>query len=299
MFSFSRRMQGMFLLIAAGALGYVLVLLLVPQETAVAQSQNPQIIGGEEATPGAWPWMVALVSADSPDAFNGQFCGGSLIAPTWVLTAAHCTEGATADQIDVVLGRHALSSNAGERIRVAEIINHPNYNPDTVNNDIALLRLSTASSQTAVAILSSDNANLAAPGTDATVTGWGNTSTTGAEFPDALRQVTVPVVSNQTCNAPQSYNGAITDNMLCAGFAEGGKDSCQGDSGGPLVVPNGQGGWAQAGVVSWGFGCADPNFYGVYARVSNFQGWIAEQMGETPPPPSNLTARVWLPIVTR
>ncbi|MEM7116960.1 MAG: serine protease [Chloroflexota bacterium] len=288
------------MLLVAGVFGSLL--LWVPRETAVAQQDAPTIIGGEEATPGAWPWMAALVSADSQDAFNGQFCGGSLIAPTWVLTAAHCTEGATAEQIHVVLGRHTLSSNVGERIPVAQIIDHPNYNSATVDNDISLLRLSRASSQTAVAPLSQSNLNLAAPGTNATVTGWGNTSTTGSSFPDELRQVTVPIVSNQTCNAPASYNGAITDNMLCAGFAQGGKDSCQGDSGGPLVVPDGNGGWAQVGVVSWGNGCAEANFYGVYARVSNYDSWIAQHTGDNPnppPPPTSLTQRLWLPIVVR
>lgn len=311
MFYSQRRTQVVFLLLVAGVLGGVL--LWMPKETAVAQQTPdqptvPQIIGGEEAEPGAWPWMAALVSSDSPDAFNGQFCGGSLIAPTWVLTAAHCTEGATAAGIDVVLGRHILSSNDGERIRVAEIINHPNYNANTVDSDIALLRLSRAASQTAVSPLSQSNLSLAVPGTNATVTGWGNTSTTGASFPDELRQVTVPLVSNPTCNAPNSYNGAITDNMLCAGFAQGGKDSCQGDSGGPLVVPDGNGGWVQAGVVSWGFGCAEPNLYGVYARVSNFHSWIAEQIGDSQPqptptpqptPPPFLNNQLWLPIVIR
>lgn len=269
------------------------------RETAVAQQQqpnSPQIIGGEEAEPGAWPWMAALVSANVADGYDGQFCGGALIAPTWVLTAGHCTENTMAQEVDVVLGRHELDSDVGERIGVAEIINHPGYNPGTLDNDFALLRLETASGQTAVSLVGPTTLNLTTPGVEAIVTGWGNTSTNGSSFPNGLRQVMVPLISNPVCNQSQSYGGAITENMLCAGYAQGGRDSCQGDSGGPLVVPDGQGGWAQAGVVSWGYGCAEPDLYGVYARVSRAHSWIAEQIGTTPP---TLNHKALLPFLAR
>ena len=98
--------------------------------------------------------------------------------------------------------------------------------------------------------------------------GWGLTAE-GTEVSNILRQVTVQIVSNQVCNGLAAYSGAITDRMVCAGFPEGGKDSCQGDSGGPLMVPDGQGGYFQAGVVSWGEGCGRPNKFGVYTRVSS------------------------------
>jgi hypothetical protein len=95
-----------------------------------------------------------------------------------------------------------------------------------------------------------------------------------------LMKVTVPIVDNGACN---SVYGAITANMLCAGYSDGGKDACQGDSGGPLVVPNGSGGWLQAGVVSFGHGCARPNVPGVYARVSRYISWMQENMNSGGP----------------
>jgi uncharacterized protein YkwD len=265
---------------------------MLGENMAAAETNSPDIIGGEEAVPGAWPWMAALLGE--------QLCGGSLIAPEWVLTAAHCFNGTDPAQFEVVLGRHALSSNEGQVHQVAQIILHPDYDPNTDDSDIALIRLATPSTQTVVPLVSPATAHLANPGVNATVTGWGNMDPDGGQnFPDALQQVTVPIVSNETCNSPQSYNGAITDNMLCAGFATGGFDSCQGDSGGPLVVSNPGGpGWAQAGVVSFGNGCAQANFYGVYARVSMFHTWVESHTGPLSPPPQ-LDNQLYLPLVVK
>ena len=107
------------------------------------QADTPEIVGGQEAVPGAWPWMAALVSANLDD-YNGQFCGGALIAPQWVLTAVHCVENETPSSIDVTLGKHKLTDSGGERINVVEIIRHPNFNSSTLDSDVALLRLETA-----------------------------------------------------------------------------------------------------------------------------------------------------------
>lgn len=263
----------------------------VPTEAAF----SPQIVGGTLASTGEFPWQVALVSATNSNPYDGQFCGGSLIAPQWVLTAAHCVfdiDGImTPGEIDVVAGIIKLSSGptnggTGQRLDVAEVIPHPNYNEATTDSDLALLRLAApASLNSNVAVIGlagPADAALYAPGVTATVTGWGNTlgqpTPGGTSYPDDLYKVSVPIVSNTTCNAPGSYGGAVTDNMFCAGLAAGGKDSCQGDSGGPLIVPNG-GGWLQAGIVSWGTGCAQPNYYGVYTRVWNFKTWIDVQIG--------------------
>ncbi len=263
---------------------------------APGDTNQPTIIGGTEAEPGAWPWMAALVTASEPDAYWGQFCGGALIRPQWVLTAAHCTENKTAADIHVVLGRHKLSSATGERIAVDQIVNHPDYESNTLDADIALLHLEAPASQTPIWVVGSADAALFDPGTLATVTGWGLTSSNGNDYPDALRQVSVPIISNTTCN--QSYGGDITANMLCAGYPQGGQDSCSGDSGGPLVVPDASGaGWLQAGVVSWGEGCAEPDYYGVYARVEVFKTWIVSYTGEPQPAPK--TFQVFIPLVIR
>jgi secreted trypsin-like serine protease len=273
---------------------------MLGENMAAAETNTPDIIGGVEAEPGAWPWMAALVTASEPNAYDGQFCGGALIAPEWVITAAHCFNSDDPTQVDVVLGRHTLSSNEGQRHSVAQIILHPDYNPTTNDSDMALLRLATPSSQQVIPLVRPATASLANPGVDATVTGWGNMDPDGgADFPDALQQVTLPIVSNEICNSPGSYDGSITANMLCAGFAAGGQDSCQGDSGGPLVVSNPNApGWAQAGVVSFGVGCAQPNFYGVYARVSMFHTWVESHTGPLSPPPQ-LDNQLYLPLVVK
>jgi secreted trypsin-like serine protease len=271
------------------------------EETPTPAPATPQppspgldIVGGYEAQPGAWPWMAALVSSGQPNAFQGQFCGGALIDPQWVLTASHCTENSSPSDIDVVLGRHTLSSSDGERISVTQIIQHPSYNPSTVDFDIALLHLSRPSSQPTIPVVGAGDSALFDPGTLATVIGWGLTDPNNdSSYTDALQQVSVPIVSNAVCNASNAYNGQITDNMLCAGYALGGKDSCSGDSGGPLMVPDAQGsGWVQAGIVSWGDGCASPNKYGVYTRVANFKSWIESHVGSLPTSTPTVTGTV-------
>jgi len=260
---------------------------VVPGDAGTRSSHpvHARIVGGVEAEEGAWPAMVALVRADRPDNREARYCGGSLIAPNWVLTAAHCVQMVEPgvvdppDRIEVLAGTNR-TDEGGQRVAVTQVIQHPGYDFETMNHDIALLRLARALPQTPMALVDADTLDLARPGVIATVVGWGSTigyapgEEHGREHPDALRQVDVPIVDNAVCNAPESYAGDITANMLCAGYAEGGKDACQGDSGGPLYVPNGKGGYVQAGVVSFGEGCAHPNMYGVYARVSQYALWI-------------------------
>lgn len=159
---------------------------------------------------------------------------------------------------------------------VSQIIVHENYNsPITYDNDIALLILSTPvvfSHSVSPVCLSTHN-----PTTDddlCFVTGWGDTKNPNEEQ-NLLRQVSVPVYNQEECN--KDYDGQITDNMVCAGYAAGGKDSCQGDSGGPFVCIKG-GKWYLQGVVSFGEGCADPNMPGIYARVFNYKQWIDDNI---------------------
>lgn len=257
---------------------FALLALTASFASAQGPGEGEKIVGGEEATPGAWPWQAFVQP-------GGFACGGSLITPEWVLTAAHCLfddqgNPITADQVTVLLGAHNIAQTepSQQQFQVTQAIPHPQYDANTNDNDIALLKLATAATLTdrvqTVALTGPGDAALVAPGTPATVTGWG-ALTEGGASPDVLYQVSVPIVSNEVCNAA---NGGITENMLCAGLEEGGKDSCQGDSGGPLVVPDGAG-WKQTGVVSFGQGCARPGLYGVYARVSRYIDWINSQTG--------------------
>ncbi len=256
---------------------------LNPPAMTQAQSQ-PRVVGGIPATAGAWPWQVALEygSSQYPDSF-AWFCGGSLIAPNWVLTAAHCVvEGGVVDAPENLRVRGGtLTVNSGGQIAsVSRVIAHPGYDEATVDNDIALLQLATPLPFGTVApMLPGQEPTLGREGGLATVTGWGHTWFGGSGSP-VLMQANVPLISSLSCAHGYNYQAyEITDNMICAGYAHGGKDSCQGDSGGPLVVPDGQGGWRQAGVVSWGNGCADPGYPGVYTRVANYIGWMEAHTG--------------------
>lgn len=239
---------------------------------------SSKIIGGTEAGSSAWPWMVALVKANDPDNYSSHFCGGSLIDSHWVLTAAHCITDSWGrkayepSELNIVTGTNDLSGNTGTRIGIKRIIVHPSYDPSTYKNDIALLELSQSVNGKTLPIFDGSE-DLA--GVSATAIGWGNTSATGTSYPKKLRQVSLPIVSNTVCS--KAYKPAadtIYDCMLCAGYATGGKDTCDGDSGGPLVISRNSE-WQIAGVTSWGEGCAQPGYYGVYSRISALKSFIA------------------------
>ena len=233
-----------------------------------------KIVGGQTAPEGRWPWAASIVRPQT----NGSlfsYCGGSLIGDHWVLTAAHCPVRLS-DR--VIIGRHDLSTNEGRVFNVKQVTIHCNYNPQTNDSDLALVELEPFSGVAlpdSVGLIDRQGTNAQA-GDPSTIIGWGLLEEGGSPS-DKLQQVTVPIVSNAQCK--DSYPGSITDNMLCAGRPEGGQDSCQGDSVGPLMVQQASdGNWDQAGIVSWGQGCAQAELYGVYTRVSRFLPWIKDTM---------------------
>merc|ERR1712096_489020 len=185
-------------------------------------------------------------------------CGGSLVGENMVVTAGHCCDGQSASRLGVRVGNHHLHGDDADQadIAVKKVMLHEDYDSWTINNDICLLELESAadfgSSVIGAIGLPADGEEYSA-GTICTVSGWGTTSE-GGSLAQVLMKVDVPVVSDDDCRG--SYGQAdITDSMICAGLDQGGKDSCQGDSGGPFMC-----GSELSGIVSWGYGCAEPKF---------------------------------------
>jgi V8-like Glu-specific endopeptidase len=251
-------------------------------------AQGTTIVGGSAAEIEDYPWQVALVRAGNYTAKSVQFCGGSIINEEWILTAAHCLDDfSNANEISIAYGMGSLEEddNTISYVEVEAFYLHPNYDDQSQDNDIALIKLAspipTGATAQIISYATSNTTDIEADGYSSYVTGWGNMSGEdgGSDFPDQLMAAEVPVVSNTRANRNNSYGGAITDGMLVAGFMDGGIDACQGDSGGPLAAQDADGKWVQIGVVSWGYGCARANYPGVYARVSYYQDWIEGYLG--------------------
>lgn len=246
----------------------------------------PRIVGGSTAAAGDFPWQVALIG-DIDDPFQSQFCGGSLIDEQWVLTAAHCYDSASpgvyvaVGLLDLDLAKSAVYAYSEEWIV------HPAYDDDTLDNDIALIRLAAPLDLSGCAgscaviepVSSADESTTAYVGAQATVSGWGNMAATGDpdDWADELQYAQLNIMA--CTQTPSLYeSGDVTSNMFCAGVEAFDKDSCQGDSGGPIVVADNTGtGFFQAGVVSWGNGCAVNGYPGVYTRLSQYGDWLATQ----------------------
>lgn len=237
---------------------------LVTSHLAFAKDINGLIVGGVDAKEGEFPSIVSLRSAS-----KSHFCGGTLIKRNWVLTAAHCAVDSYTKSLVVGLVNQK-QADKGESFTPEQVVIHPKYNDGTSDFDYALIRLSGNASFRPTEIAREEVAG----DTISTVAGWGYTRENGFRIPDQLQKVDVPVVSKEACAV--AYPDSITDRMICAGLKAGGKDSCQGDSGGPLFVLNSNNEAIIAGVVSWGNGCARPDAYGVYSKVSAVAEWIDE-----------------------
>ena len=222
------------------------------------ETSDLDIIGGIPTTE-SYSFFASLEKSFS----SSKFCGGAFIADDVVLTAAHCVTG---DNSDLVVRREGSSTT----IDVVAVKSHEGYDNEALTNDIALLFLDRGQVESGEVIDLSSNLSL--DGKDLKIIGYGNKSSYGYLFDDELHEVTVPILSNEKCS--NDYGSEYHEDVqFCAGTETGGYDSCQGDSGGPALV-EAEGGYNLAGIVSWGYGCAQAEYPGVYTRVSTFLDWI-------------------------
>jgi secreted trypsin-like serine protease len=295
----------------------------VPTERAAqaAIEGTDRVFGGQDAQEGEFPFQVALLNAgtltgEAQSQYESQFCGGTVIAADWVLTAAHCMmdhgEVIAPDSVAVLTGTNDLQG--GTRVLGKEIFVHEDYDEFSMDHDVALIRLADAVTIAPVTLGYDEPVN-----GNAVVAGWGLTET--GEYPRYLQTTDIELVSNQTCGTGikaiyaadlkatvetlaqrykiagddvarisdelvRSMGDPITPTMVCAGVQSGARDTCYGDSGGPLLVQR-DGRYIQLGIVSWGEGpaesevkCGNANVYGVYSRIASFRDWIQSHIGQ-------------------
>ena len=264
---------------------YIFTVIFLLMVNASAMAASTRIIGGTEVTRADqnsnYPWISTL--------FISEFfsCGATLIAPEWVLTAAHCVldentgEVLAADDFTVAVGDYNRVSAFDHEFRVVtEVYVAAGYDTITTDNDIAILKLSEPALATPITLIDTNAFNALADGTNLTVMGWGNTVEDENEegiYPNFLREVDVALANFQDCADDYAATGQpVSTNMFCAG-GNGLTDSCQGDSGGPIIRLV-EGEYQQVGIVSWGGiefqGCAAEGYPGIYTRLSKYTPWI-------------------------
>ncbi|XP_078373762.1 serine protease 1-like isoform X3 [Oculina patagonica] len=236
-----------------------------------------RIVEGTDATPGSWPWQVIL---DYKEHEGPHWCGGSILTPYWIVTAAHCFDNRdNPEDFIVTAGEHDVHEKEGyeQLIPIDKIIKHPDYDSYSFDYDVALVKLKNpikfSINVRPVCLPTTDFA----PGTNCYITGWGDTTEGGNES-QILQQAEVPLVSREICQ--KAYDDilmTITERMRCAGYTEGGIDACEGDSGGPLVCPRNNK-WYLMGIISFGDGCGRMDSYGVYSDMLELESWVQENI---------------------
>ncbi|XP_043583741.1 trypsin-2-like [Bombus pyrosoma] len=224
---------------------------------------DSQIIGGSQVDIGQHPHQLSLQT-------SGHICGGSIISSNWAITAAHCV-GSAPSRYTIRVG--SSHKDLGTRYGIKNIIRHPKFNSQTIDFDVALLEID-GKIKFGTNVQPIELANTEPWSSKmVNVTGWGALREGGSTSAQLMR-VSVPIVSKSECGDAYRYMNEITDRMICAGYTSGGKDACQGDSGGPLTADG-----ILYGLVSWGYGCAKPQYPGVYTNVANLRSWIKTHSG--------------------
>ena len=246
---------------------WLVLLTFLFSSNILALEISTKIIGGYSAPEFELDTIVSLKFSN--DLYSEQFfCSGTLINKNWVVTAAHCLfplgKKLNKEELTVTVSDYDFSDNL-EGVSVTEIVIHPDFNDVTLENDIALLKLSEPSN---VPHILMSNVSKTVITNNATIWGWGSLDEVSLQLPDILQKADTNILPNLQCSL-RLGTAFFGDSMLCATVDNANIDSCYGDSGGPIIVNN-----KLVGITSWGFGCADPDYPGVYTRIDTYKSWL-------------------------